>query len=79
MRRSSYLIVNQDIRDRLRQKTSRHPVYAAASKENNQADKLFPHRTSASSASQLGLFGLAGAPQGSAQAEQTQAFQGQGD
>ena len=79
MWRSSYLIVNQEIRDRPSQKTSRYPVHPAASKENNQADKLFPHRTRAPPASKLGLFGLAGASQGSAQAEKTQAFQAQGD
>jgi hypothetical protein len=64
MCRSSYLIMNQEIRDRPRQKTSRYPVHPAASKENNQADKLFPHRTRTSPASKLGLFGFAGASQG---------------
>lgn len=79
MWRSSYLIVNQEIRDRPSQKTSRYPVHPAASKENNQADKLFPHRTPTSPASKPGFLGLAGAPQGSAQAEKAQAFQAQGD
>ncbi len=79
MRRLSYLIVNQEIRDRPSQKTSRYPVHPAASKENNQADKLFPHRTPTSPASKPGFLGLAGAPQGSAQAEKAQAFQAQGD
>jgi len=63
MRRSSYLIVNQEIRDRPSQKTSRYPVHPAASKENNQADKLFPHRTPTFPASKPGFWGLAGAPQ----------------
>lgn len=79
MRRSSYLIVNQEIRDRPSQKTSRYPVHPAASKENNQAEKLFPHRTPTSPASKPGFLGLAGAAQGSAQAEKAQAFQAQGD
>src|SRR5208282_4946108 len=48
-------------------------------RKNNQADKLFPHRTPTSPASKLGLFGLAGAPQGSAQVEKMQAFQAWGD
>jgi len=63
IRRSSYLIVNQEIRDRPSQKTSRYPVHPAASKENNQADKLFPHRTPTFPASKPGFLGLAGAPQ----------------
>ena len=79
IRRSSYLIVNQEIRDRPSQKTSRYPVHPAASKENNQADKLFPHRNPTSPASKPGCWGLAGAPQGSAQAEKAQPFQAQGD
>src|SRR5271165_5004948 len=57
MRRSSYLIVNQEIRDRPSQKTSRYPVHPAASKENNQADKLFPHRTPTSPAGKPGFLG----------------------
>jgi len=79
IRRSSYLIVRQEIRDRARQKTSWYPVQPAASKENNQADKLFPHRISTSPPSKLGLFRLAGAPRGSAQAGKAEAFKAQGD
>ena len=57
MRRSSYLIVNQEIRDRPSQKTSRYPVHPAASKESNQADKLFPHRTPRSPRANRGFWG----------------------
>ena len=79
MWRSSYLIVNQEIRDRPRQKTSRYPVHPAASKENNQAENSsrtvagYPPRANWGFSVWLVL------PKGSAQAEKTQAFQAQGD
>src|SRR5208283_4067146 len=79
MRRSSYLIVNQEIRDRPSQKTSRYPVHPAASKENNQADKLFPHRTRHSQRANRGFGGWLVLRKRSAQAEKAQAFQAQGD
>lgn len=50
-----------------------------ASKEHNQADKLRAHRTLTSPASAVGFFGLAGALQGPAPAEEMQAFQAPGD
>jgi len=54
-------------------------VYPAASKENDQADKLFPHGAPASPESKLGLFGLMSTALGSAQTHKAQTFQAQGD
>jgi len=79
IRRSSYLIVNQEMRDRPSQKASRYQIHPAASKENNQAEKLFRRPARASPKSKPGVFGMPGAAAGSAQAEKTQAIRAQGD
>jgi len=54
-------------------------VYPAASKENDQADKLFPHGAPASPESKVGLVGLASIALGSAQAHKAQTFRAEGD